>query len=174
MTLVLALLRRYWPQLLAAGLALAAAWWLHSLGYKAGAAAVQAEWAAERAQLEEQHDAEVARLNAAARYMDVRFVETVREVEGQTRTIVKEVPRYVTVEADRACPIPVGFVRLHDAAASGDGLPADPPAGRADEASSGIALSAVAETVAGNYGTCRRNAEQVIALQAYLREVAAR
>lgn len=166
------LMLRYWPQLTALLAALACAWWLHHTGYQAGAAEVRALWELEHDQLEEQHDKEVARLNAAARYMDVRFIETVREVEGRTRTIVQEVPRYVPVEADRACPIPVGFVRVHDAAAAGDdGVPADPAPAGADAAPSGVALSTVAATVAENYGACNANAEQLRALQAYLVEV---
>lgn len=172
---MLALFLRFWPYLAAAAGLAFGTWWVYDSGHDAGVAKVRAEWAAERAQLEEQHDAEVARLSAAARYMDVRFIEGDRQIEERTRTIVKEVPRYVTVEADRACPIPAGFVRLHDAAAAGeDGVPADPPAGSSDAAASGVALSTVAATVVDNYGTCQRNAEQLIALQQYLREVANR
>lgn len=166
---------RYLPHLAVALAVAGAAWWLHDRGYRAGEAKVHAEWQAERAQLQEAHDAEVARLNAASRYMDVRFIENERRIEGATRTIVKEVPRYVTVEADRACPVPVGFVRVHDAAATGaDGVPADPTAADPDATAEGVALSDVAATVVDNYGACRANAEQLIALQDYLREVAAR
>ncbi|MCB0078827.1 MAG: hypothetical protein KDD73_15555 [Anaerolineales bacterium] len=174
MPVVLLFLRRFWPQLLAAGVALAAAWWLHHLGYQAGAAAVQAKWEVERKQLEDDHDKEVARLNAAARYMDVRFIETVREVEGKTRTIVKEVPRYVTVENDRACPVPDGFVRVYDAAIRQDSLPPDPAAAGVDGAPTGIALSDVARNAAENYGVCHQYAARVAALQDYLRQIAAR
>ena len=53
-------------------------------------------------------------------------------------------------------------MRLHDAAAAGE-LPE--PARDADAAAAGIALSAVAGTVAANYQTCHENAEQLRALQ---------
>ena len=61
-----------------------------------------------------------------------------------------------------ACSVNRGFVRLHDAATAGD-LPK--PAGDADAAASGVALSAVAGTVADTYRICRENAEQLTALQ---------
>lgn len=82
------------------------------------------------------------------------------------RDLVKEVPTYVTPAADAACPVPVGFVRVHDAAAAGV-PPTGPGADGADDAASGIALSAVGQTVAGNYGTCREWRQQLLSLQAF-------
>jgi hypothetical protein len=57
---------------------------------------------------------------------------------------------------------------LHDAAALG--LPAPGHAGPADDAGSGIALSTVAATNAGNYATCHETAERLTSLQEYVRE----
>ena len=76
---------------------------------------------------------------------------------------------FVPVQADAACTINRGFVRLHDAAATGE-LPE--PARDADAAAAGIALSAVAGTLAANYQTCHENAEQLRALQAWVSEMA--
>jgi len=76
----------------------------------------------------------------------------------------------VPVQADAACSINRGFVRLHDAAAAGE-LPE--PARDADAPARGLALSAVAGTVATNYQTCFETAEQLRALQAWVREMAA-
>ncbi|MBX3701539.1 MAG: hypothetical protein KF903_11150 [Dokdonella sp.] len=59
-------------------------------------------------------------------------------------------------------------MRLHDAAAAGE-LPG--PARDADAAAAGIALSAVAGTVAANYQTCFEPAEQLRALQVWLGEM---
>ena len=73
------------------------------------------------------------------------------------------------VQADAACTINRGFVRLHDAAATGE-LPE--PARDADAAAADIALSAVAGTLAANYQTCHENAEQLRALQAWVSEMA--
>jgi hypothetical protein len=62
-------------------------------------------------------------------------------------------------------------VRLHDAAAAGE-LPK--PARDADAAATGLALSAVAGTFSANYQTCHENAEQLRALQAWVREMQAK
>lgn len=97
------------------------------------------------------------------------------------RTLVKEVPTYVTAEANRRAVIPLGFVRLHDAAAAGlsAGGPgardADAAAGIAQpapaevDADSGVKLSDVAATVSGNYGVCYAWRQQLLDLQAWER-----
>lgn len=96
------------------------------------------------------------------------YVDRDRVIQGRTQTIIKQVPVYVSEAADRACTVPVGFVRLHDAAAAA--LPAPEPAGAADAAGSGVALSAVAAVTAENYGACNANASQLTQLQALLKE----
>ncbi|MCA8205551.1 hypothetical protein LGM71_31470 [Burkholderia sp. AU33545] len=96
-----------------------------------------------------------------------QYVDRVQVVREKGDIIIKEVPVYVDREADRACVVPVGFVRVHDGAAGN--VPVGDP-GSADAAPSGIALSAVAATVADNYTTCHENAEQLIALQARVRD----
>jgi len=96
-----------------------------------------------------------------------QYVDRVQVVRAKGDTIIKEVPVYVDREADRACTVPVGFVRVHDGAAAN--LPVGGPR-NADAAPSGVALSAVAATVAGNYTTCHENAEQLISLQARVRD----
>lgn len=102
-----------------------------------------------------------------------RYVDRVQVVREVGATIVKEVPRYVTVEDDRACAIRAGFVRLHDAAAQGV-PPAAVRAGDADASPAAVTLSAVAETVAGNYTTCHAVAAQLTALQEHVRLIEGR
>jgi hypothetical protein len=97
-----------------------------------------------------------------------KYVDRVQVIEVQGETIIKRVPVYVSEKADRACVVPAGFVRLHDAAAHA--LPAPEPAGAADEAATGVGLSAVAGTTAGNYAKCNANAEQLKSLQELLRQ----
>lgn len=96
------------------------------------------------------------------------YVDRVEVIEKTGRTIIKEVPVYVSEAADRACPVPAGFVRVHDASAAN--VPPPGSAGPADERASAVALSTVAATVAGNYTDCHANAEQLRQLQAYVRE----
>lgn len=115
----------------------------------------------------------VARTQAAAVVTETvgRATETRREaVRTEYRTIIERIPVYVTQEADRAVDVPVGFVRLHDAAAQGSAaaLP-DSPREPAD-APSGVALSTVAGTVASNYGQCLDWREQVIGWQRWYHE----
>ena len=94
------------------------------------------------------------------------YVDRVQIIKERGATIIKEVPVYVSAKADAACTVNAGFVRVHDAAAKS--LPAPEPAGAADEAPSGVALSAVAATAAENYTSCNANAEQLTQLQSLL------
>lgn len=95
-----------------------------------------------------------------------KYVDRVQVVKEHGKTIIKEVPVYVSKASDAACIVPVGFERLHDAA--GANVPPVPdPAGRSNDAPSGIPLS----TVADNYEAGHLNAEQLKALQEWAREV---
>lgn len=98
---------------------------------------------------------------AATRQAEIRYV---------TRTIVEKVPEYVTAEADRTCVLPVGFVRVHDAAAAGEGDALPEPAGQSNDAPSGVACSAAAVTIAGNYGDYAVVAAQLTDLQQWVRD----
>ena len=95
------------------------------------------------------------------------YVDRVRIVRERGATITREIPVYVTAKADAACPIPAGFVRVHDAAAQG--VPLGEPAGDPDAPAPGVTLSAVADTVAGNYTACHEAGAQLTALQVWLR-----
>lgn len=75
------------------------------------------------------------------------------QVRIETQTIIKEVSRYVTAAADRACIVPRGFVWHHDAAWGLSQLPGA-PGGSVDQPS-GVPLSRVESVVAENAGTCR-------------------
>lgn len=107
--------------------------------------------------------------NAKAATVTVtQYVDRERVIRLKGDTIIKEVPRYVPAQADAACAVPRGFVRLHDAAAAGT-VP-NPDTGDADGAPAGVALSAVASTVAANYTDCHVNAARLSSLQQTLRD----
>lgn len=155
-----------WPYRLLALTALSVA--LVGFGWIKGASHVQAKWDA-AIQQQALHTAAIRERQAQATVKVVtQYVDRVRVVREKGETIIKEIPVYVPVQADAACSINRGFVRLHDAAAAGE-LPE--PARDADAASAGIALSAVAGTVAANYQTCHENAEQLRALQVWVSEI---
>ncbi|GAB1382138.1 hypothetical protein MASR1M50_04570 [Burkholderiales bacterium] len=157
-----------WPYRLLALVLLAVA--LIGFGWIKGAGHVQAQWDAAAQQQALQTSATRLRQAEATVKVVTEYVDRVRVVREKGDTIIKEVLVYVPVEADAACTINRGFVRLHDAAAAGE-LPK--PAGDANAPAAGLALSAVAGTVAGNYQSCHENAEQLRALQAWVREMAA-
>lgn len=131
--------------------------------------------AEDRAQLAEGAKANLQSELAEARgnvRVVTRYVDRVQVVRERGATIMKEVPVYVTAEADARCPVPVGFVRVHDAAAQN--LPLHRPAGDPDAPAPGVTLSAVAGTVAGNYQQCHEVREQLIGLQDYVQRLQAR
>ncbi|NWK44873.1 hypothetical protein [Ralstonia pickettii] len=137
------------------------AWWATASYYAAVQRADQAE--ATAASLRKQLD------NAKAATVTVtQYVDRERVIRLKGDTIIKEVPRYVPAQADAACVVPRGFVRLHDAAAAGT-VP-NPDTGNADAAPAGVALSAVANTVAANYTDCHVDAARLSSLQQTLRD----
>ncbi len=142
---------------------------LIGFGWINGADHVQAKWdAAVQQQTLRAADLRERQAQAIIKVV-TEYVDRIRVVRKKGDTTIKEVPAYVPVQADAACTINRGFVRLHDAAAAGE-LPE--PAGDADAPAAGIALSAVAGTVAANYQTCHENAEQLKALQTWVEEMA--
>lgn len=98
--------------------------------------------------------------------------EAKTEIQIVTRTLIKEIPIHVTREADAHCVVPLGFVRLHDAAATGNPAPTYAPGESPDQAS-GTDLSTVAGTVADNYGYTRELEAQVTGWQDWYERVKA-
>lgn len=91
-----------------------------------------------------------------------------------TRTIMKEVPVVLTPEVDRRYPLPIGFGRLHDAAALGVDLSGVPDAaGRPDDAPDSVTASQAASIIVDNYGACHVTTQRLIDLQAWVRDEAA-
>lgn len=139
-------------------LVLAAA--VFATGWVKGASQVQARWDAATGiqavavAAVKQRQAE-ATVQVVTQYVD--RVHTVREV-GQT--IIKEVPVYVPADSPA---LPGGFRLLHDAATRGE-----PPDTTVAADAPSVPAQDLAATVAANYLTCRENAEQLTALQAWI------
>jgi hypothetical protein len=96
--------------------------------------------------------------------------ETIAQTKISTayHTLKQEVATYVPPYADADCPIPNGAVRVFDAAAGG--VPSLPDAAaQSDAAPSGVALSTVIATTVDNDAVATANAEQLSALQAWIR-----
>ena len=75
------------------------------------------------------------------------------------KTIVREVPKYVTADADSRCVVNNGFVWLYDTALQAGPISGSGPADV--DAPSGIALSAVAGVAAENNAECRARGEVI-------------
>ena len=155
-----------WPYRLLALTAFGVA--LFGFGWIKGASHVQAKWDSAIQQQTLQVAAVRERQAQATVKVVTAYVDRVRILREKGDTLIKEVPVYVPVQADDACTINRGFVRLHDAAAAGE-LPE--PARDADAAAAGIALSTVAGTLTTNYQICHENAEQLRALQVWVGEM---
>ena len=136
--------------IVAVAIALAAAWAWHSYDK---AAAIRAHDAAAL----EQRRAAVAEFVVGLSARNTQLAADLTRARGQIRTetveILREVPRYVTPAADRACVVPRGFVWHHDAAWGLSALPREP--GGSVDAPSGIPLSRVESRIAENASTCR-------------------
>jgi membrane protein implicated in regulation of membrane protease activity len=83
---------------------------------------------------ESSRKAEVAVLNQKISQLESRapeitseivteYVDRVKIVKQKGELIVVKVPTYITVESDKRCPVPAGFVRLLNEAAKNTGLP---------------------------------------------------
>lgn len=140
---------------------------LFGLGRVTGTRQVQAQWdAATTAQQLAQAQAQTRHAETTVQVV-TQYIDRIQVVREKGDTLIQEVPVYVPVQADAACTVHRGFVRLHDAAAAGE-LPTAPR--DADAPTEGLALSAVAATVVTNYQTCHENAEQLKALQDWIRQ----
>jgi len=136
-------------------------------GWLKGASHLQAQWdAATAAQQQAQAQVQTRQAEAIVQVI-TQYVDRIQVVREKGDTLIQEVPVYVPVQADAACTVHRGFVSLHDAAAAGE-LPTAPR--DADAPAEGLALSAVAATVVTNYQTCHENAEQLKALQDWIRQ----
>lgn len=114
--------------------ALVVAAWGH--GWLKGAAHEERQAEALRAKQEAAALVHAAELARRADEITLVYITQTRTVRERGATIVREVPRYVTPADDRACPVPAGFVRMHNAAARNQ-LPE--AAGRPDGAAAGPA-----------------------------------
>jgi len=154
-----------WPYRL---LTLAALWTaLFGFGWLKGASHVHAQWDAATAKQQQAQAQSQTRQAEATVQVVTQYVDRIQVVREKGDTLIQKVPVYVPVQADAACTVHRGFVSLHDAAAAGE-LPAAP--GATDALAEGLALSAVAATVVTNYQTCHENAEQLKALQDWIRQ----
>lgn len=99
---------------------------------------------------------------------EVKYRDRIQKIYVKGDVIEKEVPVYVTQSDNAGCTINAGFVRVYDAAWSGE-----PPgtAADSDREPSGIPLSEVAETDAWNAKVCLAWREQALGWHDFYREI---
>lgn len=102
--------------------------------------------------------------DAAAAQVVTQYVDRVQVVRERGKEIIKEVAVYVPMDA--GCDLPGAWRVLHDAAARGR-LPQ--PADAADAAPA--SAHDAARTVAHNYSACHETAQQLTALQDWVRQM---
>ncbi len=102
------------------------------------------------------HEQKVSALVERQKIADAQVLnlneKLVEALNGKIQTIVKVekqvVTKYVTKKADDNCVIPLGFIRIHDSAATGTIVP---PSTEDVDANSGVQLSLAAEVIKQNY-----------------------
>jgi hypothetical protein len=150
--------REVWYALAVAALA----WWIHHDGVKAGRLAERATWEAAAEKAAAQAAKKKVAQGAVSRAVEEKHAAKSEAVRVVTRTIIREVPRYVPSDS---CPLAGGFRVLHDAAARGV-VPS--PAGVTHAAP--VPAQDAAATVADNYGTCHETETRLTALQDWIRQ----
>ena len=96
-----------------------------------------------------------------------KYINKVQIVKEKGDDIIKQVPVYITKDADAKCDVPTGFVMLHDSASRNE---VPDPTRKVDGTTSSVKISGVAETVGENYNTYHEVAEQLKSLQKWVRD----
>lgn len=91
-----------------------------------------------------------------------QYVPQIQVVHDKGATIIRQVKVYVPISDNARYLLPIGFVRLHDAAASGMPLPAASSSVLAQP--SPVGISTAASAIASNYQLCRTEREKYEAL----------
>lgn len=85
----------------------------------------------------------------------------------ETRNRIEDVPAHVTPQADAACNVPLGLIRVWDDAVH---QPVPDAAAGTDDAPSGLACSDLAKAFVEAAGQYDATAHQLVALQDWVRE----
>lgn len=96
-----------------------------------------------------------------------KYIPQIQKIQGDTITIVKKVPIYVTRKDDSLCPIPNGFVSLWNAA---NQMPVSNASSGVDAGTSKVVLSDIATEHATEAGITHADETQLEALQEWVRE----
>jgi hypothetical protein len=134
--------------------------------YMEGGISNQEKWEAKVAEVKlEMAKKETASAEVTTKVI-TKYVTKIEVVKEKGDAIIKEIPKYISQDADAKCPVPNGFVVLHDSASRNE----VPDATRSiDAGTSEVKLSDVATTVTENYTTYHKVAEQLKSLQEWIK-----
>ena len=135
--------------------------------YMEGGIATQEKWEAKVAEVKlEMAKKETASAEVTTKVV-TKYINKVQIVKEKGNEIIKQVPVYITKDADTKCDVPTGFVMLHDSASRNE---VPDSARKIDGTTSNVKISGVAETVVDNYTTYHQVAEQLRSLQEWIKE----
>jgi len=135
--------------------------------YMEGGISNQAAWESKVAQVKlDMAKKEVASAEVTTKIV-TKYVKQIQTVKETGDVIIKQIPIYITKNDDSMCVIPNGFVLLHDSASRNE----VPDSTRGTNAgTSDVKISEIAGTVTENYTTYYQLAEQLKALQDWIKE----
>lgn len=127
---------------------------------------LRAEMDAYKANAERIIAEEKARQAKVTEVVVTKYLTRAAKVKEVTKEVVREVKVAVPAQYDASCPLPLGWVRIHDSACTNT---APGPTSAVDGTPSTVSPSDALETVVTNYGICHENAEKLLALQEWVR-----
>jgi hypothetical protein len=130
--------------------------------YLYGGYGTEMKWRAEAAKLKADMDRKIALSEKNSKQIVTKYVTKTKVIKEKGDVIIKEVPKFITKDADANCVVPKSFVLLHDSAAKNE-IP-DSSKG-VDGTASGTKLSAIGETITINYNNYHQLSERLKALQ---------
>ena len=134
--------------------------------YMEGGISNQEKWEAKVAEVKlEMAKKETASAEVTTKVI-TKYVTKIEVVKEKGNEIIKQVPVYITKDADAKCDVPTGFVVLHDSASRNE---VPDPTRKVDATTSTVKISGVAETVTDNYTTYHQVAEQLKSLQEWIK-----
>jgi hypothetical protein len=134
--------------------------------YMEGGVSNQEKWEARVAEAKLEMAKKDAESADATVKVVTKYIDRVTVVKENGNAILKEVPKFVSKDADAKCVVPNSFVVLHDSASRNE-VP-DSTRG-VDERASEVKLSGIASTVSENYTTYHQVSEQLKSLQEWIR-----
>jgi hypothetical protein len=130
--------------------------------YLYGGYGTEMKWRKVAAELKADMDKKVALSEKNSKQIVTKYVTKTKVIKEKGDVIIKEVPKFITKDADANCVVPKSFVLLHDSAAKNE-VP-DSSKG-VDGTTSGTKLSTIGETITINYNNYHQLSERLKALQ---------